>query len=153
MQVAVELVDERLNRGLASGYYFLFGEDTVGETLGFSCFGPIACTASSYDLHWIAVHQSQRGKGPGRVLLAETEKMIMALGGTRLYADTSGRSLYESTRKFYRKHGYGEDAVLRDFYGPGDDKVVFRKSLPVKALIPEQVPAATAGARVDRVAV
>lgn len=153
IQVATELVDERVNRGLVSGYYFIFADAGAGETVGFTCFGPIACTVSSYDLHWIAVHQAQRGRGPGALLLSETEKLVMALGGTRLYAETSGRALYEPTRKFYRKHGYAEDAVLRDFYGPGDDKVVFRKLLPVKAIIPEQVRAPAADAVVDRVAV
>jgi hypothetical protein len=33
------------------------------------------------------------------------------------------------TRRFYRKHGYDQDAVLRDFYSDGDDMVVFRKRL------------------------
>ena len=69
----------------------------------------------------------------------------------RLQIGYQGRSI--DVRVSIMPSIHGEDAVLHDFYGPGDDKVVFRKSLPVKAIIPEQVPAATAGTRVDRVAV
>ena len=44
VDVAVELVEERLRRGDASGYYFAFVE-VDGRTVAYSCFGPIACTA------------------------------------------------------------------------------------------------------------
>src|SRR5688572_27065775 len=54
VDIAVELVDERLARGAASGYHFVFAE--LGEVLaGYVCYGPTACTESSYDLYWIAV--------------------------------------------------------------------------------------------------
>ena len=54
VEIAVELVQERLTRGAASGYEFLFGEHR-GEVIGYTCFGPIPATQSSYDLYWIAV--------------------------------------------------------------------------------------------------
>jgi GNAT superfamily N-acetyltransferase len=62
--VAAELVEERLNKGIQSGYYFLFAEQD-GRVVGYSCFGPIACTLFSYDLYWIAVEDAFRGKGLG----------------------------------------------------------------------------------------
>lgn len=126
ISVAVELVEERLKRGVASGYHFLFAEQD-GHVIGYTCFGPIACTLASYDLYWIAVHESRRGMGLGKGLLNRSERRIVEQGGKRIYAETSSRSQYDPTRAFYGSYGYVVDAVLRDFYAPGDDKVVFVK--------------------------
>ena len=72
IEVAVELVEERLHKGLKSGYLFLFA-DQGDRTVGYSCYGEIACTEGSYDLYWIAVHNDCRNQGIGKVLLQKTE--------------------------------------------------------------------------------
>jgi len=128
INVAVELVEERMSKGDASGYHFLFAEQNA-RTVGYACFGPIACTVSSYDLFWIAVEQSQRGGGIGREILTRTEMAIARMGGRRVYIETSSRPLYEPTRAFYLRNGYTVEATLKDFYSPGDDKVIFVRSL------------------------
>ncbi|GAK58202.1 hypothetical protein U27_05175 [Candidatus Vecturithrix granuli] len=128
IEVAVELVQDRLTRGLASEYYFVFAEQD-GKVLGYTCFGPIACTLASYDLYWIAVHHDARGKGIGKQLLAQSEKCIAARGGQRVYIETASREQYEPTRKFYLSCGYREEAILEDFYAPGDGKVIYVKAL------------------------
>jgi GNAT superfamily N-acetyltransferase len=126
--VAVELIEERLARGSASDYRFLFAEEEWRLT-AYTCFGRVPLTRSSYDLYWIVVAPEAQGAGVGRALLARTETAIAALGGTALYAETSGRLQYTPTRSFYRRCGYREAAVLPDFYAPGDDKVVFEKRI------------------------
>jgi GNAT superfamily N-acetyltransferase len=126
--VAVELVEERLHRGLESGYRFLFVE-MGGRTVGYSCYGEIACTRGSYDLYWIAVHDDSRSLGIGRVLLARTEALIAGLHGRAIWVETSGQAKYLPTRRFYLRCGYAEAAVLKDFYDAGDDKVVYVKHL------------------------
>lgn len=126
VEIAVELVRERLSKGNSSGYSFLFAEQD-GRVVGYTCFGPIAGTLSSYDLYWIAVHNDARGKGIGRELLQKTEKIIADQGGTQVYTETSSRGQYRSTRKFYLSCGYQEEAILRDFYAPGDNKVIYVK--------------------------
>jgi D-alanine-D-alanine ligase len=126
LEVAVELVDERLARGDASGYHFIFAERD-GRTVGYACYGPIACTVGSYDLYWIAVDQACQGQGIGRRLLAEAEESIRRAGGRRIYVETSGRPQYDATRRFYERCGYRREACLVDFYAPGDDKVVYMK--------------------------
>lgn len=129
IDVAVELVDERLARGAGSGYEFVFAEED-GETVGYSCFGPIAMTQGSYDLYWIAVAKDRQGCGWGRMLLAESERLIAAAGGRLVYIETSGRDVYEPTRRFYLRCGYRIAAVLCDYYAAGDDKVIFVKTIP-----------------------
>ncbi|OHD69667.1 MAG: hypothetical protein A2V99_07970 [Spirochaetes bacterium RBG_16_67_19] len=126
--VAVELVKERLQRGLSSGYHFEFAE-LGGQTAGYTCYGPIACTRASYDLFWIGVHQEHRRSGLGRRLLARAEEHIRRLGGQRLYVETSSRAQYGPTRAFYLACGYHLEAELADFYAPGDGKTIFVKVL------------------------
>jgi ribosomal protein S18 acetylase RimI-like enzyme len=128
LRVAVELVGERLVHGLSSGYHFIFIED-AGNTVGYSCFGPIPMTRSSWDLYWIAIRDDMRGGGFGRMLMRETEKVVKELGGTKVYADTSSREQYTPTRAFYEKSGYAAEAVLADYYAPGDSKAIYSKSL------------------------
>jgi ribosomal protein S18 acetylase RimI-like enzyme len=127
VRVAVELVEERLSKGLASGYYFLFAEQE-GRVAGYTCFGPISCTKGSYDLYWIAVHDDFRGLAIGRELLFETFRVIEDLGGIRIYVETSSRPQYAPTRSFYIKHGFEQEAVLKDFYDHGDDKIVYSRT-------------------------
>lgn len=128
IDVAVELVDERLGKGPASGYHFVFAE-CEGRVAGYACYGPIACTAHSYDVYWIAVHLDFQGQGLGRMLLAESERRIASAGGRRVYVETSGREQYAPTRRFYERSGYCREAVLTEFYGPGDDKVIYLKTV------------------------
>ena len=124
--IAVELLEERLARGETSGYYFIFA-DLRDVTVGYSCYGPIPGTAVSYDLYWIVVHNDYRGRGIGKQLLMASEQAIADSGGHRIYVETSSRLLYTPTRGFYEACGYTLEAVLADFYAPGDSKCVYVK--------------------------
>lgn len=126
--VATELVGERLEKGPASGYHFLFAEKG-GRVLGYSCYGEVACTVGSFDLYWIAVHDDHRSRGLGRILLEKTEALIAGCQGRVIWVETSGQEKYLPTRNFYRRCGYHEEARLQGFYAEGDDKVVYAKRL------------------------
>ena len=126
--IAVELVDERLAKGEASGYFFVFAEEE-DRLLGYTCFGPIPGSLHSYDLYWIAVDPKAQGRGLGKKLMAESERLMAEWGARRIYADTSSRPQYQSTRAFYLACGYVQEALLADFYAPGDGKAIFVKVL------------------------
>ena len=128
IDVAEELIRERLSKGDESGYHFVLAEDN-GRLVAYTCYGPIACTASSYDLYWIAVHPEFQGMGLGKRLLKVTERLIREAGGTRVYAETSQRPQYASTRSFYESRGYHQESLLSEFYGPGDGKITYCKVL------------------------
>ncbi len=128
VEVAKELVQERLLKGDAGGYHFLFAEH-YGRLVGYSCYGLIPCTVSSYDLYWIAVHPDYQGRGLGRRILELTEARIKEAGGERIYVDTSQRIQYASTRAFYERCGYRQETVLADFYAPGDGKTIYCRKL------------------------
>jgi D-alanine-D-alanine ligase len=128
VDVALELVDDRLNEGEASHYRFLVGE-ADGKVAGYACWGPIPGTVSSVDLYWIAVHPDRQGKGAGRELLQAAEDWIREEGRSRVYVETSTRAQYAGTRGFYLACGYELAAELADFYAPGDGKAMFLKVL------------------------
>lgn len=127
--IAVELVEARLAQGLRSGYYFWFAEDANG-VIGYTCFGPIPGTLVSYDLYWIAVQNQYRGQGIGTLLLRRSEETIAMLNGRRIYIETSSRALYASTHAFYDAQGYRQEALLEDYYAPGDSKLIYVKVIP-----------------------
>lgn len=129
VRVARDLVTERLERGPSSGYHFLLAQKG-GEMLGYTCYGPICGTDHRFDLYWIVVAPSWQGHGIGRRLLNVTEQAIRDMGGKRVYIETSSRPLYEPTRRFYLRAGYTEEARVRDFYAPGDHKIILSKPIP-----------------------
>ena len=126
--VAVELVEERLAEGEGSGYFFIFVE-AEGKTVSYSCYGPIAGTDAGYDLYWIVTHNDYRGLGIGKQLLDETHRVVKNAGGRYIIAETSSLEKYTPTRLFYEKNEYDKDAIIKDFYMPGDDKVIYVKRL------------------------
>ncbi len=128
VDVAVELVEERLARGLDSGYEFAFLE-SGGRVVGYASYGEIPCTVGSYDLYWVAVDRSEQRKGYGHLLVEIVEDRLRARQGRKVYIETSSKPLYDPTRAFYDHCGYRAVATFPDFYAPGDGKVVYEKSL------------------------
>ena len=128
VDIAVELVNDHLAHGPASGYHFVFADLNPG-LVGYACYGPVPCTQASYDLYWIVVDPEFQRHGVGRALMSAAESRIATAGGERVYIDTSGREQYAPTRAFYETNGYQCEARLKDFYAPGDDRVIYTKVL------------------------
>jgi len=126
IQVAMELVEERVEKGEESGYEFIFAEIN-NNVVGYTCYGRIPCTKHSFDMYWIATHQNYQGLGIGKKLIDETEKAIKNLGGHGIYVETSTKDQYHPTRSFYLKMNYIQKAVFEDFYDKNDGKVVYIK--------------------------
>ncbi len=128
IRVAVDLVQERLDKGTESGYEFVFF-DLGGKPVAYTCYGLIPCSLISYDLYWIVTHQDYRGKGIGSMLMVETEALIRKAGGKTIYIETSSKDMYKPTCAFYISNSYILKAQFEDFYNTGDDKLVFIKKL------------------------
>jgi ribosomal protein S18 acetylase RimI-like enzyme len=110
-----------------SDYLFL-GAFTPEEVLvGYACWGPTPATDRTWDLYWIAIDTALQGAGIGTILLEEVERRLVGQHARMLIAETSSRSDYAATRGFYERRGYTEAARVRDFYAPGDDRIIFVK--------------------------
>jgi ribosomal protein S18 acetylase RimI-like enzyme len=126
--IAGELVEERLAKGAASDYDFVFAE-ADGELLGYACYGLTPGADIAWDLYWIAVARDRQGCGLGRAILAQVEADVARRGGRALYADTSGTPAYAPTRAFYERAGFAKVVELEDFYRAGDAKVIYRMAV------------------------
>jgi ribosomal protein S18 acetylase RimI-like enzyme len=65
----------------------------------------------------------------GRKLLTACEDAVRAEGGRMVVAETSGTAEYASTREFYVRTGYVNEATIKDFYSVGDDLKIFVKRI------------------------
>jgi ribosomal protein S18 acetylase RimI-like enzyme len=128
LDVAAELVGDRLALGDESGYHFVFAERS-GKAIGFVCYGPIPATKDSFEVFWISVMDSFRGMGIGRRLMEIAEDKSKAMGGKRLWVETSSRGPFDKTREFYASCDYRKEAVLKNYFGENDSKVLFVKEL------------------------
>lgn len=126
--IAVELAEERIAKGRISGYEFILAR-LDGRLVGYTCYGPTPATDASFDLYWIVVGADAQRHGIGRQLLARSEDAIQALGGKRIYVDTSSQEGYAPTRAFYRRTGFRKVAELPDFYRVGDNKIIYEKAV------------------------
>ena len=90
---------------------------------------PEKMTEGTWNLYLIAVHKDQQGKGLGKAMMDHIENLLAEKGQRVLIVETSGLPDFELTRKFYDQCGYTREAVIRDFYQEGEDKVVFWKKL------------------------
>ncbi len=123
--VALEVFDAAV---AGSPDYIALGAALDGRLVGWICWGPTPCTLGTYDLYWMAVDPEAQGAGIGTALVREMEGRLA--GSARLIVvETAGRPDYRPTRAFYEARGYRAAAVIPDFYAPGDDQVVYVKSL------------------------
>lgn len=102
-----------------------------GEDLaGFLIYGPTPMTAFAYDLYWMAVDPAHQRKGVGGKL---EEKMCSTLlerhSRAVVRVETAGRDDYLGQRNFYLSIGYRECGRIPDFYGEGDDIVLYCKQI------------------------
>lgn len=128
IRVALDVLDEALAGG-ADGGYALLAAESGGQFCGYVCAGSTPLTLSTWHVYWICVHPAAQGTGAGRALETRLEALARSRGGQRLVVETSGRPDYARARRFYEKAGYERVGRIPDFYGAGDDCVLYCKRL------------------------
>jgi GNAT superfamily N-acetyltransferase len=122
--------------GMTAGY-FAENNDTghwitclAGQPVAVAWFAPEPMTSGTYNLYLIAVDVRHQGTGIGARLMTYIEQFLRQRGDRILIVETSGFPAFGRTRAFYLRCGYTQEARIREFYAPGEDKIVFWKSLP-----------------------
>lgn len=118
--------------GSLEGHRWVVSETPRGTLVGAAYVAPEPYADRMWNLYFIAVDPTAQGQGVGRQLLATIESDLRALGSDHartLIVETSSTERYASTRAFYARRGFDQEATIRQFYGPDDHKVVFWKSL------------------------
>jgi hypothetical protein len=65
----------------------------------------------------------------GHALLTQVENEIRTRGGRLLIVETSATPAYSLARHLYERSGYRREAVIHNFYAPGDDLMVYVKDV------------------------
>ena len=105
------------------------------EPIGMAYCIPEALTDGTWNLLAIAVAPSHQSFGQGTILLQALEDVVVQREGRLLVIDTSGGDDFVASRAFYLRGGYTEEARIRDFWAPGDDKVTYTKAVAPTPLL------------------
>ncbi len=100
--------------------------------IGAAYYAPEPFSDRVWNLLFIAVLPAHQGNGIGGALIAHVEEALRQRGIDQakvIIVETSSEGEFALTRQFYAQCGYDEEARIREFYGPGDDKIVFWKLL------------------------
>lgn len=90
---------------------------------------PETFTEGTFNLYAIGVRHDMQGKGIGAKMMDYLEKALQQKSYRVLIVETSSTAELEPSRAFYEKQGYTKEAVIRDFWTEGDDKVIYWKKL------------------------
>ncbi len=101
----------------------------TGTPVGWSYFAPDMFADGVWNLWWIGVAPGHHGSGAGRALLRAVEAHVTQAGARVLVIETSDAGGLARARRFYEREGYTARGVVPEFYGVGDGKVIFSKTL------------------------
>ena len=104
------------------------GEDEIAQAVAY--YKPEYMTSGTWNVLLLAVSPNLHGQGIGKQLMDYIEIQLKAESQRIIIVETSGLPDFEKTRGFYsKKCGYVQEAVIREFYDAGEDKIIFRKAL------------------------
>ena len=118
--------------GSLEDHHWLVSESDDATVNGAAYYAPEPFADRMWNLYFIAVSPTWQGSGIGGLLVQRLESNLLQRGpehAQSLIVETSSTDQYARTREFYPKQGFVEEARIRQFYGPDDDKVVFWKLL------------------------
>lgn len=106
-----------------------FTETEHNQPISIGYCAPEKLTEGTYNLYALGVKDDIQSKGTGSRMMSFIENHLKEIGGRILIVDTSSTDDYKLTRMFYEKLGYKKEAVIRDFWDEGDDKVIYWKRI------------------------
>lgn len=118
--------------GSLDTHRWIVGQDDVGRVVGAAYYAPEPFADRVWNLYFLAVQPGRHRSGIGADLVSHVEQSLRSAGeqvARVLVVETSSTDQYEAARRFYEREGFDREARVREFYGPGDDKIVFWKSL------------------------
>ncbi len=121
------MLEAHLSGELGSDHHWLGYFD--GGLTGVAYFAPEPFSDGVWNLYMLAIDPEHQGSGHGAALVRHFEAAAAAEGARILLIETSSLPRYERTRSFYGSCGYELEARVRDYYAPGDDKIVYWKSV------------------------
>jgi len=110
--------------------YYFFVERQGDDIIGFAVLSWVDLTEFAWDLYWLVVDAPHQGQGVGKKLLKRVEEHILAKQKRAiLRVETSRKKEFSHARRLYENRGFTEAGRIKDFYGTGDDLIVYKKDL------------------------
>lgn len=130
VQIVCDLVQEVIIKGCSKSWYNFIFVDYKDKVIAYSCYWKIDWTVCSYDIYWICTHNDFRWNWIGKLLLKETENLILhGWWKANIYVETASKDQYKPTRKFYENNNYKKEAIIKNFYAIWDDKIIYSKTI------------------------
>jgi ribosomal protein S18 acetylase RimI-like enzyme len=122
-----DMIFDYFNNPQSQDIWFTCIDNNTPISIGYCA--PEKLTVGTFNLYAIGVRSDIQGKGIGRKMMAFIESYLIQEGHRVLIVETSGTDAFQSTRQFYENLNYTKEAVIRDFWEEGDDKIVYWKKL------------------------
>jgi ribosomal protein S18 acetylase RimI-like enzyme len=90
---------------------------------------PEKFTEGTYNLLAIGVAQEAQRKGIASEMMQFIEQQLRHKEARILLVETSSANAQAGARNLYKHLGYTQEAIIRDFWKEGEDKLVFWKKL------------------------
>lgn len=122
-----EMISDYFNNPDTQDIWFTYIDNNKQVAIGYCV--PEKLTEGTYNLLAIGVLKESQGKGIASEMMKHIELLLRQKGGRILIVETSSDDAQIAARNFYKKIGYTQEAVIRDFWKEGEDKIVFWKKL------------------------
>ena len=122
-----EMISDYFNNSDTEEIWFTYIDNNMPSAIGYCV--PEKLTDGTFNLLAIGVLKELQGKGIANEMMNYIEQYLKQKGGRILIVETSSDDAQMAARKFYQKIGYIQEAVIRDFWKDGEDKIVFWKRL------------------------
>ena len=122
-----EMITDYFNNPNTQDIWFTYIENNTPVAIGYCV--PEKLTDGTYNLLAIGVSKEIQRKGIASEMMKYIEQLLKSKDGRILIVETSTDDAQIGAREFYKKIGYTQEAVIRDFWRDGEDKIVFWKKL------------------------
>ena len=122
-----EMIFDYFNNDDSQDIWFTCLVDNKPVAIGYCV--PEKFTDGTYNLLAIGVDQDSQRKGIASEMMKYIEQLLKEINARILIVETSSDDAQISARHFYKQIGYIQEAVIRDFWKDGEDKIVFWKKL------------------------
>lgn len=122
-----EMISDYFDNPASQDIWFSCTDNNKQVAIGYCA--PEKFTDGTYNLLAIGVSQDTQRKGIASQMMNYIEQRLKQNDGRILIVETSSDDAQFGARNFYKKIGYTQIAVIKDFWKDGEDKIVFWKKL------------------------
>lgn len=106
-----------------------FVHDLGAGPVGFCYMTLEFLTEGTWNMKALGVHPDHQRTGAGRSIVATAETWMQNAGHRVMVIETSSDPAQSAARAFYPSTGYTLVGTIPEFWGPGDDKLIYSKTL------------------------